>query len=145
MPSAIKCIISFNPQVNFIRQFSIIAESWGLEADCLDTLLSALLNSCVTSSVYTSIERDNNSTQLLSEWFELITCRIPESKFSFKKMCVLLPSFSRWENWDSEILNNLPESHSWGRTEVWLEPSAIRSWSPWSSDYSSRRLNYQDC
>ena len=33
MPSAIKCIVSFNPQVNFTRQFSIIAESRALEAE----------------------------------------------------------------------------------------------------------------
>lgn len=55
MPSAIKCIVSFNPQVNFIRQFSIIAESRALKADCLDTLLSALLNSCVTSDKLLSL------------------------------------------------------------------------------------------
>ena len=55
MPSAIKCIVSFNPQVNFTRQFSIIAESRALEADCLDTLLSALLNSCVTSDKLLSL------------------------------------------------------------------------------------------
>lgn len=49
MPNTITGIISFNPQMDFLREFSITVKSRALESDSLGTLLAALLTSCVTT------------------------------------------------------------------------------------------------